>query len=576
MDKRFTPNKVKSKIDTVTGAPINEQKAASNPGQQDARWKTGHTDLKITKDFASPFLRTSLVFFRKSEDTDLCITDVINSHSQEMSHPPTSRSKPVDLFEMIEKMQVLRRGRPFPLLILPPFGGYWIEGTNHSLPSPVSDFPAPNDRVQILQSDPTARLYRKHFLGKEHQNFCAQDPRLGALILSAKLEQKTESLRLILRTRSGTKHEVITISGLGHFPSAVQMAQILSEEITVERFLPVLYLKASHLLVSFDEHVMNNNFKFGVIYQKPGQVTEAELFSNTEESLGFIEFLDFLGENIQLQNFKGFRGGLDVSQGQTGSESLYTTFRGHEIMFHVSTKLPYTPGDLQQLQRKRHIGNDIVSLVYQDDGGIFSPDIITSHFLHCYIAVQPCLSINGETLYKVSVTARDDVPSFGPALPNPAVFQKNSQFRELLLTKLINAEVSCYQAERFSKLQERTRGSLIDSLYDELLQHSQRVLGAVDESAGEKMESAGSGFLENFKTFSLSLRSPQRSRNSLSQGCRSSSIAIESVPEERRPQASECRRGQSPSHPSSNSSSFCSAQGSESSPEDRTMDSLLK
>lgn len=34
-------------------------------------------------------------------------------------------------------------------------------------------------------------------------------------------------------------------------------------------------------------------------------------------------------------------------------------------MFHVSTLLPYTVGDLQQLQRKRHIGNDIVAIIFQ-------------------------------------------------------------------------------------------------------------------------------------------------------------------------------------------------------------------
>ncbi|XP_063818751.1 rap1 GTPase-activating protein 1-like isoform X2 [Pseudophryne corroboree] len=544
----------------------------------------------------------------KPEETDLCAADNPTRPAEAMSHPPASRHKSADLFEMIEKMQcsrledqrcvlpsplkrkgedtehpdiheVLRRGRPLPLLIVPPLGGYWIEGVSHTLPSPESDITAPYDRLRILQSDPTARVYRKHFLGKEHSNFSAQDPRLGAVILSAKLEQKAERLRLILRTKSGTKHQMVDTSSFSNFPSAVQMAQMLCEELSMERFFPVLYMKASQLLVTFDEHVLTNNFKFGVIYQKPGQVTESELFSNTEETLGFTEFLDFLGERIDLQNFKGFRGGLDVSQGQTGSESVYTTFRGHEIMFHVSTKLPYTPGDTQQLQRKRHIGNDIVSLVYQDAGSVFSPDIVTSHFLHCFIVVQSCRSHSGNTLYKVSVTARDDVPGFGPALPSPAVFQKNQHFRELLLTKLINAEVSCYRAERFSKLQERTRSCLIDTLYDELFLLSQSVLGTLDETAGDKLDNPASGFLENFKTFSLSLRSPQRSREALSRGCRSSSIAIESVSEEKRHlanQTSEFCRRPLPSYSSSNSSSFCSAQGSESSPEDKITDNVLK
>lgn len=48
-----------------------------------------------------------------------------------------------------------------------------------------------------------------------------------------------------------------------------------------------------------------------------------------------------------------FRGGLDVSHGQTGSQSVYTVFRRREIMFHVSTKLPYTDGDTQQVATLR-------------------------------------------------------------------------------------------------------------------------------------------------------------------------------------------------------------------------------
>lgn len=83
---------------------------------------------------------------------------------------------------------------------------------------------------------------------------------------------------------------------------------------------------------------MNNTFKFGVIYQKFGQVrvvlsiflffylglfslnvfrvffiaivyshqtSEEELFGNNEETPAFAEFLSVLGDNIELQDFKG-------------------------------------------------------------------------------------------------------------------------------------------------------------------------------------------------------------------------------------------------------------------------------
>ncbi|KAJ7335863.1 hypothetical protein JRQ81_013804 [Phrynocephalus forsythii] len=399
--------------------------------------------------------------------------------------------------------EVLRRGWPYPLIILPQFGGYWIEGTSHSLPvssSEPHDLPFPCSGKVKLEYDPTARLYRKHFLGKEHQNFYANDTTLGYLVLSVKYEQVEgqDNLRLLLRTRTGTKHDLIPISCLNEFPNAVQMAKLLCEEVNIDRFFPVLYPKASQLIAVFDEHVISNNFKFGVIYQKTGQTTEEEVFSNTEESLGFLEFLELLGDRIQLQDFHGFRGGLDVTRGQTGTESVYTNFRGKEIMFHVSTMLPFTEGDAQQLQRKRHIGNDIVAIVFQDENTPFVPDMIASNFLHAYVAVQLHHGALGETLYKISVTARDDVPFFGPPLPRPAVFKKGTEFREFLLAKLINAEYSCYQAEKFAKLEERTRSALLESLYEELQVRSRSMMGLASGEE-DKMENGNGGFFENFK-----------------------------------------------------------------------------
>ncbi|XP_064884512.1 rap1 GTPase-activating protein 1 isoform X3 [Columba livia] len=513
-------------------------------------------------------LRTRRIH-RKSEEGVCCFNDVIDSPTQGFPCALASAvlNKTVDLFEMIEKMQgsrldeqrcslpaplkteeeyipypsiheVLQKGWPYPLIILPQFGGYWIEGTSHnfsSLSPTLSDAPFSWSGKVKLESDPTAKLYRKHFLGKEHQNFYSSDMSLGYLVLSVKYEQvdKQENLRLLLRTRTGTKHDLIPISCLNEFPSAVQMAKLLCEDVNVERFFPVLYPKASQLIVAFDEHVISNNFKFGVIYQKSGQTTEEEVFSNTEESLGFLEFLDFLGDKIQLQDFCGFRGGLDVTRGQTGTESVYTNYRGKEIMFHVSTKLPFTEGDSQQLQRKRHIGNDIVAIIFQDESTPFVPDMIASNFLHAYVVVQLTHDTTGDTFYKVSVTARDDVPFFGPPLPNPAIFRKSAEFREFLLAKLINAEYSCYRADKFAKLEERTRSALLESLFEELQLRSRSMMG-LPIGEDDKIENGSGSFLENFKSFALPGRSPSRTRASRFHGRRSSAIGIENIQEEKR------------------------------------------
>uniref|UniRef100_A0A4W3I9I9 RAP1 GTPase activating protein n=1 Tax=Callorhinchus milii TaxID=7868 RepID=A0A4W3I9I9_CALMI len=354
--------------------------------------------------------------------------------------------------------EVLKRQTPFPIVLLPQFGGYWIEGTNHELPSsPETDqLSSPSSKLK-LETNIIAKLYRKHFMGKEHFNYYTIDSALGHLVFSLKYDiiGDQEHLRLLLRTKFRTYHDVIPISCLTEFPNVVQMAKLVCEEVNVDRFFPVLYPKASRLVVAFDEHVISNNFKFGVIYQKFGQTSEEELFTNTEESPAFVEFLELLGDKVELQDFKGFRGGLDVAHGQTGTESVYCNFRSKEIMFHVTTKLPYTEGDTQQLQRKRHVGNDIVAIVFQDHNTPFVPDMIASNFLHAYMVVQVENSCSDNTLYKVSVTARDDVPFFGPPLPDPAIFQKGPEFQEFLLTKLINAEYACYKAEKFAKLEVR-------------------------------------------------------------------------------------------------------------------------
>ncbi|KAM8753739.1 rap1 GTPase-activating protein 1-like isoform 6-T6 [Acanthopagrus schlegelii] len=442
--------------------------------------------------------------------------------------------KTTDLFEMIEKMQgkrmdeqrctfppplkteedyipypsvheVLGRKSPFPLILLPQFGGYWIEGTNHDLIETADTEQlqplSPNTRTK-LECNTMATIYRKHFLGKEHFNYYSVDGALGHLVFSLKYDVigDQEHLRLMLRNKLKTHHDVIPISCLTEFPNVVQMAKLVCEEVNVDRFFPVLYPKASRLIVTFDEHVISNNFKFGVIYQKFGQTSEEELFGNSEESPAFVEFLEFLGEKIELHNFKGFRGGLDVTHGQTGTESVYCNYRNKEVMFHVSTKLPYTEGDTQQLQRKRHIGNDIVGIVFQEENTPFVPDMIASNFLHAYIVVQVVNPCSDNVLYRVSVTARDDVPFFGPALPNPAVFKKGPEFHEFLFTKLINAEYACYKAEKFAKLEERTRSALLETLYEELHVNSQAMMGVGGED--DKLENGsggGGGFFESFK-----------------------------------------------------------------------------
>ena len=82
-----------------------------------------------------------------------------------------------------------------------------------------------------------------------------------------------------------------------------------------------------------------------------------------------------------------------------------------------------------------------------------------------------------KTRYRVSVTAKDDVPHFNPPLPSPAIFRKGPEFKDFLLNKLINAEMAALRAAQFKKLELRTRTSLLANLYQDLSALTQQYLG---------------------------------------------------------------------------------------------------
>ncbi|XP_031828343.1 uncharacterized protein LOC116425156 isoform X2 [Nomia melanderi] len=402
-----------------------------------------------------------------------------NNHTPTPSPSPVGDA-PVGRALMEAALQQATSGSQPPLVVTPP--GYWVDGTDHrhALDSAGRALlPAQPAWQPRIDQDDTAKCYRRFFVGREHVNLVGRDGENGPVLVSVKAETVAgqEHWRVLLRLRAGSTHELVPAANLSPNPSPAKMVKAINESLNVSTLMPVVCSGAGTLIARYDEHALVSRFKFGVLHQRAGQVTEEQLFGNRQITPAFQEFLDLLGQNIDLKDHKGYRGGLDTRHGQTGDSAVYEVFRGREVLFHVASLLPYSPGDSQQLQRKRHIGNDIVAIIFQEEATPFSPDMIASHFLHAFIVVQvvdPCTS---NTRYKVSVTARNDVPWFGPALPTPAVFLRGVEFKEFLLTKLVNAENAAYKAEKFSKLELRTRSALLESLTEELQAKTAEFLG---------------------------------------------------------------------------------------------------
>lgn len=333
----------------------------------------------------------------------------------------------------------------------------------------------------IEYADLGACYYRKHFYGKEHQNFFGVDDQLGAVAVSLRREEKEGSAgpqynyRLIMRTsqlrtlRGSVLEEALPLATRHSSPRGVPPKKLL-EHVMPELNLQCLRLasnspKVPETLLKLDEQGLSFQRKVGVLYCLAGQGSEEEMYNNEEAGPAFQEFLQLLGDKVRLRGFEKYRAQLDTKTDSTGTHSLYTTYQDYEIMFHVSTMLPYTPNNRQQLLRKRHIGNDIVTIVFQEQGALpFTPRMIRSHFQHVFIVVRVHEPCTGHTTYSVAVSCTKDIPPFGPFIPADNSFVKGPAFRDFLLAKAINAENAAERSGKFHAMATRTRQEYLRDL----------------------------------------------------------------------------------------------------------------
>jgi hypothetical protein len=122
-----------------------------------------------------------------------------------------------------------------------------------------------------------------------------------------------------------------------------------------------------------------------------------------DASPAYLGFLEWLGPLILLQAWPHYAGGLDTVRGSSGPHAIHGVIQNPslsettiddsrlELKFHFATLMPFVASDSQATDRKRHIGNDNVTLVFQDrDAPPFSPTSIRTHFAHVYIIVREC------------------------------------------------------------------------------------------------------------------------------------------------------------------------------------------
>ncbi|KAK3092263.1 hypothetical protein FSP39_000466 [Pinctada imbricata] len=337
--------------------------------------------------------------------------------------------------------------------------------------------------------DHGASFYRHFFYGCEHQSYFGIDETLGPVAISIrkeKLDDRENNIgkaeyghslyRMIFRTS-----ELTTLRGT-ILEDAIPCSQTrlggtrsVTVKDVIEYTLPDLQSSCLKLassaqktmdqLLKLDEQGVSQTYKVGVMYCRSGQSSEEDMYNNEHSGPALEEFLNCIGQKVRLKGFDKYRAQLDNKTDSTGTFSVYTTYNNSEIMFHVSTMLPYTPNNPQQLLRKRHIGNDIVTIVFQEPGALpFTPRTVRSQFQHVFIIVKAHNPCTDNVHYSIAVSRSRDVPPFGPHIPENAFFPKSSEFADFLLAKIINAENAAHRCEKFRAMATRTRTEYLKDL----------------------------------------------------------------------------------------------------------------
>eukprot|EP01119_Soliformovum_irregulare_P011178 TRINITY_DN2782_c0_g2_i1.p1 TRINITY_DN2782_c0_g2~~TRINITY_DN2782_c0_g2_i1.p1 ORF type:complete len:1124 (-),score=330.52 TRINITY_DN2782_c0_g2_i1:6-3377(-) len=325
----------------------------------------------------------------------------------------------------------------------------------------------------IERSENDVPFYRQNFLMLDHVNLLSEAAAdgtfgsVGPICVSVALSPSgddTNELKGILRTKKGDERFLVPQSLASNPADIIKYVKRKFPEISTVKLNESMEQELIQDLIKYENSQIIKNYKIGLLYVKAGQTDEDEMFANNEPSQQFEDFLNFLGQKVQLEGWDRYRAGLDVKYNSTGTHSIYTKHGDFEIMFHVAPMLPYQPDDKQHVERKRHIGNDITVLIFKDGDPPFDPRILTSHFNHAFCVVEPVKTNDKEVEYKFQVANKEGVPPYGPYIPDPPFFKKDQEFRNFLLNKLINSERASMDAPVFKTKVGRTRKELLQEI----------------------------------------------------------------------------------------------------------------
>lgn len=150
--------------------------------------------------------------------------------------------------------------------------------------------------------------------------------------------------------------------------------------------------------------------KIGVLYVGRGQIhNEVEILSNRYGSLRYMDFIQNLGALISLKNAKELNLFIDMeTDGRDGNFTYVWQDDIIQVTFHVATLMPNKDDDPNRTEKKKNIGNDYVTIVYNESGEEYNLNTIKGQFNYACVIIEP-LELNSNRIY---IRCKDDVAKF--------------------------------------------------------------------------------------------------------------------------------------------------------------------
>ncbi|XP_064594447.1 tuberin-like isoform X2 [Liolophura sinensis] len=193
--------------------------------------------------------------------------------------------------------------------------------------------------------------------------------------------QKTTPSREPQRGGTSPAHVFLQLYQSSSFHATVERPILLPNTSNINRAMKML-----DLIYPYETH------KIGVIYVGPGQANdETAILSNLYGSARYVQFLEGLGTLIRLKDIdpnQTYSGGLETG-GTDGQFTYSWQDEAMHVMYHVATLMPLKDSDPNCNEKKRHIGNDFVTIVYNESEEEYKIGTIKGQFNYVNIVIKP-------------------------------------------------------------------------------------------------------------------------------------------------------------------------------------------